>query len=320
MRVRALLAPIEAIRCGELLLTTSDSMKEQDKMKVLSHLADRRPLAFGLLALLTWVVLDALILGIATLLLKMPIANPFVQLVGTLSATGILVLIAYRLGWLHKIGLTNPGTWPTWALTLILAFYVALSGFYPYFGELTFDLRSLVSTPEARAILLQSFLVGIVEETVFRGILLYALVRVWGQTRRGLVASVVVQAALFGALHALQVLFGAAPSAALANVLDTFVFGLGLGALVLSVRSLWPAVVLHTVSNSFVLIKGLSSQWIDPVFLGYLGEALFQLPLALLGLWMMLKARSIRQPFAHTAPDWISNRRADAATADGDTR
>ena len=269
-------------------------------MAAISRFADRKPLMFGLGALLAWIVLDALVLGVLTLLLKMPIANPFVQVAGTLSATCILLLMASRLGWLHRIGLTDFGTLATWGLTLILVLYVVISGFYPFFGDLTFDPRSLVDTPEARAILLQALLVGFVEETVFRGILLYALVRVWGQTRRGLVASVVVQAALFGILHALQVLFGAAPSAALANVLETFVFGLGLGALVLSVGTLWPAIVLHTASNSFILIKGLSSQWIDPVFLGYLGEALFELPLALLGLWMMVKVRSVRQPAPRT--------------------
>ena len=265
-------------------------------MAAISRLADRKPLVFGLVALLTWIVLDALILGVLTILFRMPIANPFVQVAGTLSATCILLLIASRLGWLHRIGLTDFGTLPTWVLTVVLALYVVMSGFYPFFGNFTFDPRSLVDTPEARAILLQALLVGFVEETVFRGILLYALVRVWGQTRRGLIASVVVQAALFGILHASQVFFGATPAAALANVLETFIFGLGLGALVLSVGTLWPAIVLHTVSNSFILIKGLSSRWIDPVFLGYLGEAFLELPLSLFGLWMMVKARSVRQP------------------------
>jgi membrane protease YdiL (CAAX protease family) len=263
-------------------------------MKKISRLADKRPLLFVLLALVVWLVLGAFIMGGSTFLLKTPISNPFVQLASTLGATAVLLWIAFRLGWIRRIGLTYPGTLRTWAVTLVLVLYVILSGFYTYFGEITFRVGSLVDTPEARSLLLRMPLVGFVEETVFRGILLYALVRVWGKTKRGLVAAVLVQAALFGVLHVTQAVAGTTLAAALANALGCFVFGIWLGALVLSVGSLWPAIVLHTVSNAFILIKGLSSLWVDPISLGYLRGALLDLPLVLLGLWIILKVRQER--------------------------
>ena len=265
-------------------------------MNAISHFKDRRPLTVGLLALLTWLVLAMLLIGAVSFLFRMPIAEPFVQAAGTLSATGVLLWIAFRLGWLGTIGITNLGTLPTWGVTLLIGVYVVVSGWYAFFGEIAFELGSLVSTPESRAILGQTVLVGFVEETVFRGIVLYALVRVWGQTRRGLVAAVLVQAALFGTLHALQALFGVTPEAALANVVATFVFGVWLGAFVLSVGTLWPAIALHAASNCFLLIKGLSSPWITPDFLGYVRGAFVDLPLVLLGLWIMLKLWCVRQP------------------------
>jgi membrane protease YdiL (CAAX protease family) len=278
-------------------------------MKPISRLADKKPLLFGLLALLTWIALGALINGIVAFLLKMPFADSFVQLAGISGATCILLLLAFRLGWLGKIGITDFGTLPVWALTLLIAIYVVLAGWYSFFGQITFELSSLVDTPEARAILLQTLPVALAEETMFRGIVLYALVRVWGQTKRGLVTAVVVQAALFGALHALQVLAGTTLDAALANVLATFIFGIWVGGLVLSVGTLWPAIVLHTASNAFILIKGLSSRWVDPVSLGYLQEAFFEIPLALLGLWIMLKVRSVRQPSSQVMPETDSDAR-----------
>lgn len=263
-------------------------------MNTISRFTDRRPLIFVLLALLAWLVLGVFIMGGLVFLLKTPISNPFVQLVSTVVATGVLLWIAFRLGWIRRIGLTHPGTLRTWAITLVLVLYVILSGFYAYFGEIAFRVGSLVDTPEARSLLFRMPLVGFVEETVFRGILLYALVRVWGKTKRGLVAAVLVQAALFGVLHVTQAVAGTTLAAALANALGCFVFGIWLGALVLSVGSLWPAIVLHTVSNAFILIKGLSSLWVDPISLGYLRGALLDLPLVLLGLWIILKVRQER--------------------------
>jgi membrane protease YdiL (CAAX protease family) len=135
--------------------------------------------------------------------------------------------------------------------------------------------------------------VGFVEETVFRGVLLYALVRVWGRTKRGLVAAVVIQAALFAVPHVLQAFVGVSPLTALVNVANTFVSGLWLGLLVLGVGTLWPGIVLHALSNAAILIKGLSSPWVDPATLGYVRVALFELLLVLLGAWIILRARTV---------------------------
>jgi membrane protease YdiL (CAAX protease family) len=135
--------------------------------------------------------------------------------------------------------------------------------------------------------------VGFVEETVFRGIILYALVRVWGTTKPRLFAAVVVQAALFGIPHVLQAFVGLSPLTALVNVANTFVSGLWLGLLVLSVGTLWPAMVLHAVSNAAIIIQGLSSPSIEPSALGYIRATLFELVLVLLGTWIILRVRRV---------------------------
>ena len=159
-------------------------------MNEISRLADKRPLAFGLLALLTWIVLNLLIAAVAAFLLKASLTTPYVQVVSTLGATCILLWLVSRLGGFGKLGITNFGTWSTWVITLLVAVYVVLVGWYAFFGETSFEFRSLVDTHHARLIVLQQLPVGFVEETVFRGIILFALVRVWGQTKRGLVAAV----------------------------------------------------------------------------------------------------------------------------------
>jgi hypothetical protein len=100
----------------------------------------------------------------------------------------------------------------------------------------------------------------------------------------------------------MQVMAGATPVAAMANVLGTFLFGVWLGVLVLCVDALWPAIFLHTVSNACILIKGLSSVWVDPVSTGYLINTLFDIPLIFLAFGYMLKVPSVRWLAHQSAP------------------
>jgi membrane protease YdiL (CAAX protease family) len=170
----------------------------------------------------------------------------------------------------------------------VLSIYVLLAGFFTYFADVSFQFVSLLNQ-EVWPILLRGLRAGFVEEVVFRGIILYSLLRVWGKTKSGIVNTLVVQAVLFALPHALQVLANVPLASALSNVLATLIFGLWTGILVVAVGSVWPAIFLHAVSNSFTQIKGLSSVWITPNYLGYLRGALVELPLVLIGLWVVLK-------------------------------
>jgi hypothetical protein len=92
-------------------------------MYTVSRLADQRPLTFSLLALLTWFILGALITGVTASLFKAPFTEPYSQLAGILGTTCILLLLASHLRWLRRLGITNFGSWRTWALTLLIALY-----------------------------------------------------------------------------------------------------------------------------------------------------------------------------------------------------
>ena len=257
-------------------------------MKSVLEFSERRPLIFVLIIIMAWMSLVFVVALLLGNLLSKPIADPLIQAVGTLVATLLLLLGAYHIGWINRIGITNFGSSSSWIAILLLSIYVLLGGFYAFFGEFSFQFGSLLGQ-EAWPILLQGLRAGFVEEVVFRGIILYSLIRVWGKTNRGIVTALFVQAVLFALPHAFQVLADVTPTSALSNVLATLTFGLWTGTLVVAVGSLWPAIFVHAVSNSFTLIKGLSSAWIAPYYLGYLRGVLFELPLVLIGLWIVLK-------------------------------
>ena len=80
----------------------------------------------------------------------------------------------------------------------------------------------------------------------------------------------------------------------LSNVLATLVFGLWVGSLVMIIGTLWPAIFLHAFLNALTLIKGFSSTWITPNYLGYLRSAVFELPLVIVGLWMVVRLQRKR--------------------------
>jgi len=263
-------------------------------MKAVLKFSEDKPLIFVLILLVAWMILVSAVAIMVGMLLNKPIVDPLIQAVGALIATIFLLLVVYRIGWINHIGITRFGSPLSWIATLVLSIYVLSAGFYAYFGGFSFQVSSLLDQ-EAWPILLRGLRAGFVEEVVFRGVILYALLRVWGKTNRGFVSALTVQAVLFALPHALQVLAGVAPTSALSNLLATLIFGLWTGMLVVAVGSLWPAIFLHAISNSFTIIKGLSSAWITPYYLGYLRGALVELPLVLIGVWIVLKLKENRK-------------------------
>ena len=261
-------------------------MRLDDMIKIF---AEKRPLAFVLLTLLIWFLLGAvLVVGSATLL-RVQMIESVPQMVGTLGATFVLLVIAGRLGWLRSMGIASFGGWRVWLMAIPLLVYMVVAYLYGFFGEVSFDFGVFARSEAARRILVRDGIVGFVEETLFRGIILYALVRVWGKSKRGLIASVIVQAVLFGAIHVLQVMAGSSLVTVLMVVVNSFVSGIWWGVVALRWKSLWPVILLHSSSNVSVLVKGLSSAFIEPSVTAYARATLLETPLLVIGILLMLR-------------------------------
>ena len=258
-------------------------------MEAINAFAEKRPLVFSILTLLFWVLAGALLVGGSAALLGVPIFEDVPQIFGTLGATLVLLAIAGRLGWLRSMGFTRLGGWRVWLITIPLLAYLIAAYVYGFFGNLSFDFGIFARSEAARRILVRDGIVGFVEETLFRGIVLYALVRVWGHSKRGLIAAVVVQAVLFGVYHLLQSTVGISLTIVLLVIVNCILSGLWWGALVVRWGSLWPVIVLHGLSNLAVQAKGLTSASIEPVSMGYIRGTLMELPLVIFGVWLLLR-------------------------------
>jgi len=89
-----------------------------------------------------------------------------------------------------------------------------------------------------------TLLVGLGEETMFRGVLLHAFLREGGALRAMLIST-----AGFSLLHAVSFLAGQSGAGTVVQLAYTFLWGFMFAPLMLRVNSLWPLIIVHWLWN-----------------------------------------------------------------------
>lgn len=255
-------------------------------MAQLKGFATQHPVWFVLAALLAWLAIGGLLAG-ALAALGYEATGPLTQMIATLGATGALIGLAAGFGWLRAMGLARSGGWQVWLVTAIAAVVVCAAYLYAFFGRIAFDWSVFGRSDAARGLIVRQAVVGFTEETLFRGVLLYALVRVWGATRRGVLLSAGLTAVLFAVTHGLVGLMGIEVAVILAVWANAFVSGVWYAAVVLRWGSLWPVILLHGLSNLVVLAGGFAMAPAVAEVEGTLRATLFELPLMIWGVWLL---------------------------------
>lgn len=253
-------------------------------------LARRYPIGFALVLTAVWVVLLLVFMIVAATILQKPYGDARTVSIGRLAVTAGVLFLAWRLDWLEASGITRSGSWRVWLLALGGLVYFASASLYSFYGRVTFDFSSLLRLPDARTVITIHFIAGLSEEILFRGLALYALIRAWGNTTRGILGSVLLASALFALVHITQVFtYGAPISSVLLLVLQASVIAFWWGALVVMGGSIWPAVLLHFVVNAVVAVQGLTTPMVETGILAYRQLLWFSLPLAVLAIGLLAK-------------------------------
>ena len=268
-------------------------------MNILRSFTTNQPILFAVCATIAWFVLVLVFTGIASSALRKPYGD---AATGTLGRLGVMVCtlwLIWRLGWLQISGVARLGSGLVWLLALGGLIYFTSASLYAFYGKVAFDFSSLIRLPAARTTVLTQLVVSLSEEILFRGLALYALTRVWGHTRVGLVGSVLLTSLLFAVLHITQVFSnGVSPASALLLTLETLIISIWWGALVLWGGSIWPAVMFHFLVNAVVPLQGLTVSMIEPDILAYRRLLWFSLLLGLLGIGLLAQAGT-----AHIIPE-----------------
>ncbi len=256
----------------------------------ISTFTRHHPVGFILVLTIAWIVLLLVFMGIASTVFHSPYGDTRTASIGRLAVTACVLFLAWRLDWLKASGIFRPGSWLVWLLALGGLVYFASASLYSFYGRIGFDFSSLLRLSDARTAVITHFMAGLSEEILFRGLVLYALMRVWGNTIRGILGSIFLTAALFALLHLTQVFtYGTSLSSALILVLQAFVISIWWGALVVMGGSIWPAVIFHFVGNTVVAVQGLTMPVVEPVTLAYTQLLWFSIPLGVLAIGLLAK-------------------------------
>jgi membrane protease YdiL (CAAX protease family) len=258
-------------------------------MRSIRRFATAHPLPFVIVATVVWMMTGGIAACLAARVLKLPLNHELPQSLGTLMATACLLLMMWRWEWLRAAGVTALGSGRLWLVTAGLTILLVVAYQVAFFDRIVVDFSTAIASAEAQVILKHCALVGFVEETLFRGFLLYALVRVWGDTRRGILAAVTSPALLFALPHIMQVFAGNPLDDTLMTMLNCFVSGLWYGALVLLGGSIWPAVLIHAATNASFQIGAASLTGFDPSATGYALATLAELPVVIAALWLLMQ-------------------------------
>lgn len=264
-------------------------------MNKIRTFVSRRPVLFVLISIITWLIVALVFAWVASAVLNRPYGDATTLTIGRLAAVIYILFLVWRLGCLKGSGITCPGNWLVWLLALGGLVYYAVTSLYSFFGSVTFDLSSLLRLPAARSVVIVSFMTSLSEEILFRGLILYALFRAWGRTRRGVVMSVLLTSLLFAILHLMQLFNGGISlSMVLLLIVETVVIAFWWGVLVLFGKSIWPVVIVHFLGNAIVAVQGLVTPISTPGIVAY--ERLLWLSLPLGALGVILLARVLQNP------------------------
>lgn len=243
----------------------------------LGMVAARRPMAFSLGSVVAvFVVMAAVVVTTASLLGARPAAmGP--QVAGQVVGTVVVLVVLWRLGWLHRAGVSRLGDRRLWLATGVILVVTGVGALLSFFGTVAVDL----SVDRAMApVLVHTAMAGVMEELLFRGLVLCVLVAAWGGTRRGVVAGVAISALLFGASHLLN-LATAGAGVTMLQVTEATMGAVVYGALVLVGGSVWPAVTLHACVNVLVNVAAENTPGFSVGVDDYLVFVLLQVPVLL---------------------------------------
>ncbi len=173
---------------------------------------------------------------------------------------------------------------------ILVPLYLVIIGVLSLLGT---DLSS-ISAIDFILLALVMLSVGFVEEFIFRGILQSVFLKKYGHRKNGILISIFLPAALFGALHLVNINMSNI-AASIGQFVYAFFIGAAFGAILLKTNKLIPLVILHGLINTVFSINTLLD---DTVTTGELeqqdigqaiGSILVVLPLFIVGLFIIRK-------------------------------
>lgn len=200
--------------------------------------AERRPLLFALAIMASLVIFSILTQAFVSPLIDL-IGLDMINVLASVVVFTAFAVLTLTMRWWREVGFRAPSSGSAWTL-LILPLIVAAS----------LQNGITVTAPkEVLIVLAAAVLTGLLEEVIFRGLILRAFLP------KGVTKAVVYSTILFSLFHLLNLIAGEPLLVTLVQLgvaISTAVF---MSAITLRSGSLWPAILYHAV-HDFVIWMG----------------------------------------------------------------
>jgi len=253
-------------------------------MKKLMKFATRHPILFGFVAIVLFVLLSTLVWPI-TQIYPFPEGHEIGTALSKLVITASFMLLLWRFGWIKIAGFASLGRKQVWLIASIMMIYNAVFAAYAFTGSFKFNLPGLELT---LAVIFFTFTTSLLEETIYRGLVLTAAVKAWGSTRKGLFIAAIVSGLFWASTHLVNLIVRPFPVVAL-QVLGMAIPGFVYAAIVLSGRSIWPTIIFHWVVNLTVNLQAIQNPNFEETLPAWLIFNLVVLPMVIVCIYLLRK-------------------------------
>ena len=276
-------------------------------MNRFKNFALRRPFLFGIVLIVLYVLLLYPTYPVRFLFPDTEIGDLYGDTAIKLIISLIFTALLWRFGWVQASGLTRFGGVKVWLVIAIILVYHVLVNLRFITGNFAIFFPD---SPLRIANLVYYFPASLMEEIMFRGLTLLAMVFAWGQTRKGLVKAVLLSSILFGLIHLLNVV-DLPLTVVLLEVFVAAMLGFWWAAIFLATRSIWPAIILHWLTNAAVNVKLAGMDNFKETFNMHLGRGIFFIPLVVFGAYLIWKLPQSFQNELHNATSQIQEKLAE---------
>lgn len=262
-------------------------------MKKFQSFAARHPVIFGFIVVVLFVLFSTLAWPIRQVY-PYPEGYEIGTALSKLVMSACFIFLLWRIGWIKVAGFTSLGRKQVWLLAIVMMIYNAIFAIYAFTGSLKLGLPGIAM---AMAVIFFTFTTSLLEETMYRGLVLTALVKAWGSTRKGLFTAAIVSGLFWASLHLFNLVVSPFPVVAL-QVAGMVIPGFVYAALVLYGRSIWPVITFHWMVNVMVTLQAVQNPNYEETLPAWLIFNLVVLPMVIVGVYLLRKV-----PLTSTAND-----------------
>jgi membrane protease YdiL (CAAX protease family) len=254
-------------------------------MNRLKNFALNRPILFGLVLIFIYAILGALTYPAHFLFPESEVGQLYGDALSKFIIFLCFLFILWRFGWVKASRFNRLGNIHTWIIVIIILVYKIPLELYAFTGDFAIKFPN---SPLAMANLVFSLQTSLVEETIFRALVFVAMILTWGETKYGQIKAVVLSSLFFGVMHMINILIRPL-GVVLFQAIVVSLPGILYGALLLSRKSLWPAIALHWLTNAAVNIKLMGNDAFQETLSMWIIYAIILIPIVVYSAFLIWK-------------------------------